>query len=157
MYSITSCFKTYLFFFYLFPLHPTNCTLPSHPLSQCLSNPIPFSSEQAGAPGFPPTLALQVFLRLDTFSPTEARQRSPASRIYLMYRQQFWYIPHFSRSGSTWRLICISAKYDWGGLGPALILSASNVGRGLWREQRLREWPTNNLPNCEIYGQAPIP
>jgi hypothetical protein len=44
-------------------------------------SPLPFSSEQLSAPlGIPPTLALQVSARLDTSSPTEARQDSPARK-----------------------------------------------------------------------------
>jgi hypothetical protein len=50
-------------------------------LSQTPSQSLPFSSEQVGAPGYPPTLAYQVSVELGAFSPTEARQGNPVGKM----------------------------------------------------------------------------
>jgi hypothetical protein len=77
-----SALNNYLFFFNLlftYSLYILLIVPLDSPSPQSFPN-LSFSSEQVGAPGYPPTLALQVSVGLGISSPTETRQNSLARR-----------------------------------------------------------------------------
>ena len=80
-----------IYLFYLSTLHPACCPPPGHSPSQSFLHPhslSPLISWGLSWVSTPLSLELQGSSRLGTFSTTDARQGSPASRKYSSYRQQ---------------------------------------------------------------------